>query len=100
MIVLRPVRDVVLVEVRDVVALELDEPALLQLVKPLDHARAPQVHATEAPSSSSSGMRRPAVVERILGLGRDLADRRLDRGSVPGLLAERLVALGMEQGQG
>jgi hypothetical protein len=44
-------------------------------------------------------MTRPAVVEGGFGLGDDLADRRLDRGRVPGLLEERLVALGNEESQ-
>jgi hypothetical protein len=44
-------------------------------------------------------MHRPPVVEGALGLGDDLTDRGLDRGSVPGLVEERLVALGIEESQ-
>jgi len=45
-------------------------------------------------------MRRPAVVERGFGVGHDLPDRSLDRGRVPGLVDERLVALVIEERQG
>jgi len=44
-------------------------------------------------------MTRPAVVEGRLRLGRDLADRRLDRGRAPRLVDERLVVLGIEERQ-
>jgi hypothetical protein len=98
-IVLRPVGDVVLGEVRNVVTPEPDEPALLELVKPLDHAGAPHVHRPEALFLVVVRVRRPTVVEGILGLGHDLADRRLDRGRAPRLVDERLVVLGIEERQ-
>jgi hypothetical protein len=44
-------------------------------------------------------MHRPPVVESTLGLGDDLTDRGLDRDGVPGLVEERLVALGIEESQ-
>jgi hypothetical protein len=44
-------------------------------------------------------MTRPAVVEGGFGLGDDLVDRGLDCSSVPGLVDERLVALGIEERQ-
>jgi hypothetical protein len=70
-------------------------------VKPLDYAGAPHVHRPEARRSVLVvvRVRRPAVVELFLGLGHDLADRRLDRGRAPRLVDERLVALGIEERQ-
>ena len=94
--------DVLLLQIRDVVALELDEPATLQLVEDADHARPARVDGAKPPRCRFLRVvrvRRPAVVEGGLGLGDDLADRRLDRRSVPGLVEERFVALGIEESQ-
>jgi hypothetical protein len=88
------------VEIRDVVALELDEPASLQSVEGADHARAAEIERAGALwLVLVLRMTRPAVVKGGFGLGDDLADRRLDRARVPGLLEERLVALGIEKRQ-
>jgi hypothetical protein len=97
-IVLRFVRDVVLLEVRDVVALELAEPASLQLVEGADDTCAAHVDAAEAHRLGLVlGVRGPAVVERGLGVGDDLADRSLDRGRAPRLAEQLLVALVVEE---
>jgi hypothetical protein len=45
------------------------------------------------------GVRRPAIVEGSLGLGDDFPDRDLDRGRVPRLVDQGLVALGIEERQ-
>jgi hypothetical protein len=42
---------------------------------------------------------RPAVVECLLGVGDDLADRRFDRGRIPRLLEQLLVAPRIEKRQ-
>jgi hypothetical protein len=44
-------------------------------------------------------VRGPAVVERGLSLGGDLADRGLDRGRFPRLVEQSLVALGVVERQ-
>ena len=88
------------VEIRDVVALELDEPPTLQHVESADHARAAKVERADSaarprpPGCSGQPSSKAASVSAD-----DLADRRLDRGSVPRLLDERLVALGIEERQ-
>src|SRR5207247_9844484 len=96
-IVLRFVRDVVLLEVWHVVAFELDEPAALELVERADDARSTQVDAAEAHRLGLVlGMGGPAVGEGGLGLGDDLADRSLDRGRPPRSLDQPLVIFGGE----
>jgi hypothetical protein len=91
---------VVLVEIRDVVAPELDEPATLQLVKGTDDSRSAGVQGVVGPRFVLVlGVRRPAVVEGGLSLGDDFPDRVLDRGSVPRLVDQGLVALGIEERQ-
>jgi len=87
------------VEIRDVVAIELDEPPTLQHVESADHTRTAKVERAAPRLVVVFGMQRPTVVEGRLGLGDDLANRRLDRGSVPGLVEERFVALGVEESQ-
>ena len=100
MVVLGIVGHVLLLQIRDVVALELDEPATLQLVEGVDDARAAEVEGAVAPRLVVVfGVRRPPVIEGVLCFGDDLAERRLDRGSVPRLVEERLVALGIDESQ-
>jgi hypothetical protein len=99
-VVLRFVRDIVLLEVRDVVALELAEPASLQLVEGADDTCAARIDAAEAHRLGLVlGVRGPTVVERGLGLSDDLEDRSLDRGGEPWLVEQLLVALGVEERQ-
>jgi hypothetical protein len=100
MVVLGLVRNVLAVEVRDVVALELGEPSSLQLVEGADHPSAADVGGAETYwLVVVLRVRRPAVVERSLGLRDDPFDRGFDRERVPGLVDERLVILGIEEGQ-
>jgi hypothetical protein len=88
------------VEIRAVVALELDEPASLQSVEGADHAGAAEIERAGAVRLVLVlWMSGPAVVEGGFGLGDDLVDRGLDCSSVPGLVEERLVALGVEESQ-
>lgn len=100
MVVLGLVRDVLAVEVREVVALELGEASSLQLVEGADHPRTANVDGAEAYwLVLVLRVRRPAVVERSLGLRDDPSDRGFDRKRVPGLVDERLVVLGIEERQ-
>jgi hypothetical protein len=97
-VVVGVIGDVVLLEVRDVVALELAEPAPLHVVEGADDTRAARIDAAEAHRLGLVlGVRGPAVVERVLGLGDDLADRSLDHGRAPRLAEQLLVALGVEE---
>jgi hypothetical protein len=98
--VVRVVGHVLTVEIRNVVVLELDEPTPLDLVEGADHAGAAEISsARPLRLIFVFGVQRPAVVESRLGLGDDFADRRLDPGTVPGLVEDRLVALGIEERQ-
>jgi hypothetical protein len=69
-------------------------------VERLDHACVAHVHRS-APflPLAVGGVPRPAVVECLLGVGDDLADRRFDRGRIPRLLEQLLVAPRIEKRQ-
>ena len=83
-------------EVRDVVALELDEATLLEATEGVYDPRAAEIDAPQPRPRRQvvalvSRMRRPAVVEGLLGVGDDRPDRRAHPLDVPRLVRERLV---------
>ena len=83
-------------EVRDVVALELDQATLLEPAECVHDSRAAEIDGPQPRLRRQvvvvvSRMRRPAVVEGLLGVGDDRPDRRAHPLDVPRLVRERLV---------
>ena len=99
-IVLGIVGHVLPVEIRDVVALELDEPATLQLVEGAITPEPPRYSVRRRRGSSSSsgctGQPSSNAASASATISRIAASIA---AGVPGLLEERLVALGIEESQ-